>query len=271
MDTSMALNIRICEKRNLDIKESISFFSEDAYTMIYVVHGRGKTVINNASFQLQANTVMCIRPQCTAKISSSEENVQLIYFQYASGESDYLYLLSSFKKTGPICNARSKEIFWCFESIYTEFMEKQVSRHYLVAEILHIFSHFTQHMTLRESRKYNNRYLQRAIDVIQLNPSMPISVNVLAEHVNIDRSYLYRIFKKETSLSPREYMIDYKLKLSIEKIKKKTENIQSVFEKLGFSSYYLAEKKFKEKYGMTPREYQKQEGFGEKYGTIKNH
>lgn len=265
MDMNMTLNVRICEKKSLDIKKSISFVSEDAYTMIYVVRGRGKTLINNSSLQLQTNTVMCIKPQCMTKISSSEENMELIYFQYAGGEADYLYRSSSFKKTGPLCIVRSREIFWCFESIYAEFMEGKSNRYYLVAEILHIFSHFTQRMAVKESRKYHNRYLQKAVDVIQDNQSMPISVNILAECVNIDRSYLYRIFKKETLLSPREYIIDYKLTLSIEEIKKKSDNIQSIFEKLGFSSYYLAEKKFKEKYGMTPREYQKQENFGKKW------
>lgn len=271
METSMAMNVRICEKKNMYIKESFSFFSEDAYTLIYVAHGKGKIVINKASYPLQANAVICIKPRCAAKISASHENMQIIYFQYTGGEADYLYIMSSFKKSGPVCMTHSKETFFCFRNIDAEIEHQQVNRYYLVAEILHIFSHFTPGIAIKESRRYYNRYLQKAIDMIQENPSMPISVNILADRVNIDRSYLYRIFKKETGLSPRDYMIDYKLRLSVEKIKKKNENIQSIFGKLGFSSYYMAEKKFKEKFGVTPREYRKQEGFGEKHGTIKNH
>ena len=271
MESNIALNVFVCEKSNLNIKESLSLFSEYAYTLIYIAQGKGEMIINKVSVPIQTNADICIKPQCAAKILASYENIHLTYLQYSGGESDHLYMLSSFKKSGPACITRNKEMFWCFENIYTEFARKEVSRYYLVAEIFHIFSHFTQHVTIKESLKYHNRYLKRAIDIIQMNPSMPISVNVLAERVNIDRSYLYRIFKKETSFSPREYMIDYKLKLSVDKIKNKNENIQSTFEKLGFSSYYLAEKKFKEKYGMTPREYQRQEGFEGKSGTFKNH
>lgn len=271
MKTNVAMNIHVCEKKDVDTKEPSSFFSEDAYTLIYVVSGRGKIVINNASIQLQTNAVICIRPQCRAKMKAADGGLNIIYVQYSGGEADYLYRMSSFKKAGPVCMTHSKETLFCFRNIDAEMEHKQVNRYYLVAEILHIFSHFTPAVPIKESRRYQNRYLQRAIDEIQLNPAMPISVNLLAERVNVDRSYLYRIFKKETGRSPREYMIDYKLKLSVEKIKKKNENIQSIFGKLGFSSYYMAEKKFKEKYGVTPREYRKQEGFREANGKIKNH
>ena len=270
METNMAMNIQVCERKKLDIKESISFFSEDAYMLIYVVSGRGKIVINNASFQLQTNAVICIKPQRKAKMKATDGMLNIMCIQYSGGEADYLYMMSSFKKTGPVCMTHSKETLFCFRNIDAEMEHKRNNRYYLVAEILHIFSHFTPSIAIKESRRYQNRYLQRAIDVIQENPSMPISVNILAERVNVDRSYLYRIFKKETGFSPREYMIDYKLRLSEEKIKKKKENIQSIFGQLGFSSYYMAEKKFKEKYGVTPREYRKQEGFEEENGKIKN-
>lgn len=271
MDINVAMNIHVCEKKNMDTKESISFFSEEAYTLIYVVSGKGKIVINNAFFQLQANVVVCIRPQCRAKMNVTDGMLSIIYVQYSGGEADYLYKMSSFKKIGPVCVAHSKEPLFCFRNIDAEMEHKGNNRYYLVAEILHIFSHFTPSIAIKESRRYQNRYLQKAIDEIQANPSMPISVNILAERVNVDRSYLYRIFKKETGVSPREYMIDYKLRLSAEMIKKKSENIQSIFGQLGFSSYYMAEKKFKEKYGVTPREYRKQEGFEEANGKIKNH
>ena len=271
METNIAMNIQVCERKKLDIKESISFFSEDAYTLIYVVSGKGKIVINNVSHPFQTNSVICIRSQCRAKMKADNGIINMMYVQYSGGEADYLYMMSSFKKTGPVCVTHSKETFLCFQNIDAEMKRKQVNRYYLVAEILHIFSRFTPSVVIKESRRYHNRYLQRAIDVIQENPSMPISVNILAERVNVDRSYLYRIFKKETGFSPREYMIDYKLRLSEEKIKKKKENIQSIFGQLGFYSYYLAEKKFKEKYGVTPREYRKQEGSRGTNGKIKNH
>lgn len=271
MDTNLAMNIHACKRLNIDKQESVLFFKEDTYTLIYIVSGKGKIVINSVSMSLQANTVVCVKPQCKAKISTTDGTLNSIYIQYSEGEADYLYMMSLFKKNGPICSVHSKETFFCFRNIEVEMEREQVNRYYLVAEIMQIFSQFTPSVQLKESRRYQNRYLQRAIDIIQQNPTIPISVNLLAERVNVDRSYLYRIFKKETGLSPWEYMIDYKLRLSEEKIKKKNENIQSIFNKLGFSSYYLAENKFKEKYGVTPREYRKREGSGEANGKIKNY
>lgn len=271
MEMNVAMNIHICERKNANLNESVMFFSEDAYTLIYVVSGKGKIAINNTSFPFQTNSVICVRPQSKVNMKVVDGALEIIYVQYSGGESDYLYSMSSFKKTGPVCTAHSKETLFCFRNIGAEMEHRQANRYYLVAEIFHIFSNFTPFIAMRESRRYQNRYLQRAIDEIQLNPTMPISVNLLAERVNVDRSYLYRIFKKETGLSPRDYMIDYKLKLSVDKIKRKNENIQAIFGKLGFSSYYLAEKKFKEKYGVTPREYRKQKGFEEANGKVKNH
>lgn len=270
MEANIAMNIQVCEKKEVDIMESLSFLSKNMYTLIYVISGKGKIVIDNTSFQLQTNAVACIKPQCKAKLKVLDGILRVIYIQYSGGEADYLYMMSLFKKSGPVCITRSKETLFCFRNIDAEMEQKHTNRYYLVAEIMHIFSQFTPGVALRESQRYQNRYLQKAIDVIQLNPSIQISVNLLAEKVNVDRSYLYRIFKKETGLSPWEYMIDYKLRLSEERLKKNNENIQSIFNKLGFSSYYLAEKKFKEKFGVTPREYRKQKGFGNN-GKIKDH
>ena len=58
-------------------------------------------------------------------------------------------------------------------------------------------------------------YVEYALDFIEHNYHYNIKVSDIADYVGINRSYLTKCFKKSLQLSPHEYLIDYRMNLSL--------------------------------------------------------
>ncbi len=95
------------------------------------------------------------------------------------------------------------------------------------------------------------------IDYIQINYSQAdLSVVQIAEQFYISPTQLYRIFIKEMGISPKQYLISYR----IEKAKKlllEGSTVNYAAYQCGFSDLYYFSKFFKKLYGVSPTEYKK--------------
>lgn len=101
----------------------------------------------------------------------------------------------------------------------------------------------------------------QALRYIINNYEEQITVSDLVNYLNIDRSYLFRIFKKHSSTSPQEFLINYRLNKASELLKNSENSVEYVALSCGFLSYQSFFRFFKKKFGISPSEYQKK--FGE--------
>ena len=81
-----------------------------------------------------------------------------------------------------------------------------------------------------------------------------MSVGEIEQHFSISHATLWRLFQKELSASPSEYILDIKLKKAKIMLLQGF-GVQLVSDQCGFCdcSYFI--KKFKLKYGKTPYKY----------------
>ncbi len=84
-----------------------------------------------------------------------------------------------------------------------------------------------------------------------------ISTKDLVNYLNIDRTYLYRIFVKNTGQSPQKCINEYRLKRASELLKSEEGTIEYVALSSGFKSYQSFIRLFKEKYGVAPSTFRK--------------
>lgn len=82
-----------------------------------------------------------------------------------------------------------------------------------------------------------------------------ISLDNIAKHFFISKSYLSRRFKEVTGFAVNEYINLKRIKYSQELLADKTLNITAVSEKTGYNSITYFEKTFKRCTGFTPRQY----------------
>ncbi len=84
-----------------------------------------------------------------------------------------------------------------------------------------------------------------------------ISVEKIAQHLNLDRTYFSVIFKKKTGLSPKQYILSYRMNIAANLIIKKHITVSVVANSVGYSDLYTFSKMFKRHFGVSPSNYAK--------------
>lgn len=82
-----------------------------------------------------------------------------------------------------------------------------------------------------------------------------ITLNEIAEILNLSRSYLSTLFKKEVGISFTQYLIHFRLNRAIEILKLENLPLNSVAEMVGYPDYTQFSKIFKKYKGVSPKYY----------------
>ena len=90
------------------------------------------------------------------------------------------------------------------------------------------------------------------------NYSYHLSVAQLAEQLHLDRSQLFRVVKRETGLSPQQYLTRYRLRESLRLLRETELPITEVVYSVGFEDLSHFSRCFKREYGISPRQYRRE-------------
>ena len=100
-----------------------------------------------------------------------------------------------------------------------------------------------------------NEYVRKAIEFIQNNYARPIHVKDVADYVNINRGYLYSLFKSETNMSPQEYLSNLRLTRAAEQLNTTNYSIEVIATSNGYGDPVVFTKAFKKMHGISPSKY----------------
>lgn len=84
-----------------------------------------------------------------------------------------------------------------------------------------------------------------------------LSLEMVAEYMNVSSNYLGKLFKKTTGIKFIEYLTERRLTEAVKLLKDKQLSVNEIANRLGYSSTNHFIRIFKEKYGETPKQYQK--------------
>ena len=109
---------------------------------------------------------------------------------------------------------------------------------------------------------------------IHENYSQDLSLDALGDAVNLHPVYLSRIFKEITDVNLSAYIADVRMQKAAKLLEETDLKVHEVMDKLGYRKRQHFTKLFKEKYGMTPKEYRMMkwnpQGTGPGNGGVKN-
>lgn len=109
-----------------------------------------------------------------------------------------------------------------------------------------------------EKGSQSEYYVRKAKNYIEEHYPDNITVEDIASHIGLDRTYLYRLFKQSAGESPSKYLMNYRLQRAAEMLENHTLSISKIALSSGFhdvSHFYRA---FSAKYGMPPKKYREQ-------------
>lgn len=109
------------------------------------------------------------------------------------------------------------------------------------------------------TNKMDEEFLQKVINYIETNiEKTELSVDMLAQNMNLSRSQVYRKIKALTDFTANEFIRQIRLKKSLKLLSEGTLNISEIAYRVGFSSQSYFTRSFKEYYGKSPSEMKNQ-------------
>ena len=100
-------------------------------------------------------------------------------------------------------------------------------------------------------------HFQKAVDFISANYSGPITVTDIADHVNLSRSRLYRVFMQQIFISPQQYLTEYRIREAIRLLQNRKGTVNEIAYAVGIEDPAYFTRLFKQVMGKSPKNYMK--------------
>jgi transcriptional regulator GlxA family with amidase domain len=92
---------------------------------------------------------------------------------------------------------------------------------------------------------------------IRNKPSDPWKIKDLAEQIPVSRDHFIRVFKKETGVTPGQYIIEQRLSMAQHLLLESSLTVQRISEICGFDSLPWFSRLFHQKKKVTPGEFRR--------------
>ena len=98
-------------------------------------------------------------------------------------------------------------------------------------------------------------YSEYAVRYINNHFSEKIKIQELARHIGISRSYLVKLVRQETGMSPQEYLITIRMRRAADLLSRSNDPIRSISAECGYDDALAFSKVFKSRFGQNPSDY----------------
>lgn len=226
------------------------------YLLHYVTRGKGQLWINNHVYKIHDNTIFLIRPNIKT-IYQADEYTPWEYCWLCIDGYDIEEILNNCgfsqenplfidKSDGALQNAIVKFIF--------EFEQYKYNEYLLLSQLYEIFGQMKKQI---KQEQMKSLHVEKAVDFIYKHYAKNISVIDIANFLGIDRTYLYRLFKKTYDMSPQQFIVDFRLKTAMNKLESSNMSVAEIAEYCGFNDASAFCHQFKKVYKNTPLSYRK--------------
>lgn len=111
------------------------------------------------------------------------------------------------------------------------------------------------HVTTLRNRENWPGNVRRAAEFIELNYSRMISIDQLSEHVSLSKYHLIRRFSASTGMTPGAYLTRIRTEKAMELLRGTGLSLETIAERIGYSSGSYFIKAFRNLTGLTPGEF----------------
>lgn len=232
------------------------------YSIHFILEGKGFYEIGGGRYDLCAGEGFLIKPQdlCTYT-ADVDAPWKYIYVSFRGTEADRLVQSCGLDKkcVFSFLNDESMQ-----RHLYALHATGKAGKHQGVDAL----GYFLLAMSRLVSEKGNRsdervtdlHHLLRAKRYIEDNFSLGIRISDVALHACIERSYLYRIFRKHEKCSPISYLNKIRLEEAKKRLIGEALSISEIAGACGFFDASHFSKAFLAAYGVTPGEYRKSKG-----------
>ncbi|WP_162890933.1 AraC family transcriptional regulator [Suicoccus acidiformans] len=124
--------------------------------------------------------------------------------------------------------------------------------------LFHALFEYSDALPKCEENMTRNFYVKEAIKFISRNFTNSITIEDVANHCNINRTYLTKLFNEELNLTPSHFLIKTRLSRGCDLLTSTNKSIAEIADDIGYSNQFIFSTAFKKEYGIPPTEWRNQ-------------
>ncbi len=212
----------------------------------YVISGKGTFCTGNTTYSVAPFQIFVIRPHQMHSYVADENTPW--HYMWVAFESDVALpqLLSADVFTAPAAGK-------IFSSILSASKLETGREEYIAGKLWELMSLLLQ--MENGSSERSNPYVVAAKEYISEHYMRGIKVTDIAKALNLDRSYFSTVFRKQTGMSPQEYLCEYRLERAAELLAEGTGSVADAAYRSGYGDIVNFSRMFKKHFGTAPSKY----------------
>ena len=226
----------------------------DYYMLAVVDSGRMFFRYNSARFEVHAGEVIlldCRRPHTYGAL----EDVSFRYIYFRGGSSDAYYRLLAGADGYFTRPARSVEMQSAIQSIFALVTDAMYDEHRVSVQLYRILAELSGSDERGES--VQNAAVLHAISYMEHHFSEKLTIEKIADQVNLSEYYFSRLFRRCTSMSPHAYLVNLRITMARQLLTASQKSVERIAEECGFHSTTNFIRSFREHVGCTPKQFRR--------------
>ena len=234
-----------------------------SYMIHYITAGKGIFRVNHQTYELSTGDAFLMKPGEEIYYEADKKEPWCYAWIGVQGAKIEHYLNCTTLLEKPVFHYDKDERL---VKIYNQFF-KATNEPVLLRELkanraiydlfAFLIENFPNHQS--QDKKDDLSYIKEAVAYCNLNLDKPIKVQEIADHLNLNRSYLARLFKQKTGVSLKQYLSHLRIENAKELLTKTELPVNVIACSIGFSDPLYFSKFFKKRTGHSPEKYRQVE------------
>ncbi|MFC4597647.1 AraC family transcriptional regulator [Cohnella hongkongensis] len=256
------LDLYFCGYEKVDPDFACGPMVRDSYLIHYIEHGSGWYWFNKQKYKAQSSDIFVIFPGDVISYETVREDAWTFYwFAFNGKRAAECINRIGVSRDQPVRRVgQEHRIVELNSALLNAFengghsMELAGILYLLISELEKSNPHVNS-----ESKAINNASanIQKALLYIDHNYMHAINVKHIADYVGLERAYFSKLFKKEVGESPYDYLIQYRLRKSIQLMHNTELSIVEIGRLVGIEDGHHFSRLFKQIIGISPNQYRK--------------
>lgn len=233
---------------------SIGNYVRSNYLIHYIHKGRGIYIAGGKEYSLKAGDIFLIYPYDVTYYRADEnEPWEYSWVEFNGTEAGKYLSSTAFTRENPVIYANTS-----VEKPILQLTSMAAENPYeLYSALMAVLAAMSDGRPKTGSMA--DEYVKYALHYIHTYYyHSSISVEEISKYVGINRSYLCRIFRQKTGVSPKRYVTEYKMKMAASLLKETNLTIGQVASSSGYENQLYFSDSFRRFYGISPSEYRKE-------------
>ncbi len=231
------------------------------YMIHYVLGGTGRFRKDGKTYYLKEGDAFLICPDELIYYEADRKNPWIYTWIGFQGVKIREYLDRTSLLSGPVFHyGHDDRIRLCHEKMF-EANQLKTNRDLIMNSILYEYLFLLASKFSKEQVAAGEKqavYVEEALKYLEMQyGSGSITIQTVADYLGLDRSYLHRLFKKATGVSPQEYLLDLRIRKSCSLLRQTDLSVAVIALSVGYEDTLYFSRLFKKKKGVSPSDYRK--------------